>query len=299
MYGARLRSRLGTLVLGVVLLIGGGVGCEFLKEKMDRIEKVVSKKEKNGSTSENQHGGKEVDESDPLEIGSSVEDTESNSSPERGPQTSTEGAADTERSSSSTRSEKAPHQRGAALAARSKVRWSPSGQYLVVEQRRNGHSGLAVVRLDGIEDRFIPGAKEGWWFPQGGRLAYIGRDTSRAPAHAPQIFVADLRADTTWQLTSFLNTASVLARPVPSPRGRRIAFIHSGRQGGPEVYLMDRQARNVRQLTQGTGRITRLAWGPRGRNLTVRRRKGPDTVRSIIVDLREGTSWTIGSRSDR
>jgi len=52
--------------------------------------------------------------------------------------------------------------------------------------------------------------------------------------------------------------------PVWSPDSRMLAFT-SGRRGRMEIFIVDLNGENLRQITQGPGNNTNPAWGPRRR----------------------------------
>jgi len=163
--------------------------------------------------------------------------------------------------------------------------WSPDGAYLLFAGGPDGNAGdmaggpLWVMDLAGQSYHPLSGPfLFGWgfepvWSPDGRRVAYVGSIPGEAfgcaQKRAPQ------EAD---PLCSFAGTGIYVedvttgegqrvargVAPVWSPDGTMIAYL-SNQSGTPEVWAVNADGTNPRQLTEDGGlKVFRLAWVPKG-----------------------------------
>jgi DNA-binding SARP family transcriptional activator len=132
------------------------------------------------------------------------------------------------------------------------------------------------------------------WSPDSRYLVYAER---RLPAdartHTHTLAVYDLARDTAWSLAPLASAE----RPGAdwSPDGTRIAFTADVR-GTPEVFVVDFNGANLRDLTRHSGWDGYPAWSPDGEQLAFVSRRGGRTdmyaVRPDGADLRRLTRTT-------
>jgi dipeptidyl aminopeptidase/acylaminoacyl peptidase len=76
------------------------------------------------------------------------------------------------------------------------------------------------------------------------------------------------------------------AEPVPSPDGRRVAFV-SDRDGFDHLYVVDATGGEARQLTRGRFEVAGLAWSPDGRRIAFDANRGsnPGARELVLAEL--------------
>lgn len=285
---SRPNIRVWTLLLGAILVAAGLFGCSLLEEKLDRIEQAAKNIDSlargdsarlfSPEASDHQQDSAAQETPSPSEDPWSTEDRSANDKP----------STDSPPAPVATSS---PPEPSSEVGSGAFLRWSPSGRYVVTAATQKGTPGLRIVRMETGDDWFLPFAWEGRWFPQGGRLVYVGRDTAQAPTR--QLYVFDLTSGERRPLTGFPNTEKRPIEPAIGPRGQRVAFVQAGREGGPEVHLMDLERRRVWQLTEGRGTIEHLRWGPRGKQLSLIRHPSPDSAKTVLVEVGTGKTWPV------
>ena len=152
----------------------------------------------------------------------------------------------------------------------------------------NSEKAIWVMDYDGENARQItaPGvlAVTPNWSPDGERIAYTSYERNKA-----DIAVISPRDRRGFPFEVFPGTS---ATPAFSPDGSRVAFSSSSRdvRGQPdsEIYVADREGRNVRRLTNSVGVDISPSWNPRtGQQLAfVSDRSGTPQV--YVVDAEGG-----------
>jgi Tol biopolymer transport system component len=164
--------------------------------------------------------------------------------------------------------------------------WRPDGQWITYDRSiadASGPQGLWVMRNDGTDRRFLIGGRMPDWASDGAHLIYIGL--------LREIFRVKV-SDTTEiaRLTSF-NQADPYSRdnrnPRYSPDGTKIAFWSQAPSQVPQLWVMNADGTNPRQLT--TEGADLFSWSPDGRQLvyvhySYRR-----------ADLNNGTLWIMNA----
>jgi Tol biopolymer transport system component len=161
--------------------------------------------------------------------------------------------------------------------------WSPDGARLAFKTAQFGSNQLAVINADGSGEtlltrtfRFSEGQPA--WSPDGTKLLY--RRTPENPlVQNADTWVLDIAAsavDPTQPVTQ-----SVLLRtgderyPSYSPDGSKIAFRGdldlAEPSGDEEIYVMDADGTNVRQLTSNADFDSAPSWSPDGREILFER----------------------------
>ena len=131
--------------------------------------------------------------------------------------------------------------------------WSPSGREIVFVSDRSGSPQIYIMDAEGANVRRI--SYQGTyhdspaWSPDGSRIAFVGRVEGRF-----DIFVHILRSSETIKLTE---NSGRNENPSWSPDGRHLAFS-STRGGSSQVWLMDYDGSNARQITfQGENKMAK------------------------------------------
>jgi dipeptidyl aminopeptidase/acylaminoacyl peptidase len=141
--------------------------------------------------------------------------------------------------------------------------WSPDGTRIAFATGSDNVFGVAVVNSDGTGLRRIlkgSGGAEfpGSWSPDGSRLA-IAASSGDGNSH---IEIVDLSTDQRIVLPG----GDGDGRPKFSPDGRKIAFF-SGRDSGPQVFVMNSDGSARVQLTGRDGESWAAVWSPDGTRL--------------------------------
>ncbi len=163
--------------------------------------------------------------------------------------------------------------------------WSPDGQ-VVHFSDRSGQAALWLTNpADGVsvglttEDGCVPDYHPNF-APDGSAIAY------RADcAGSGDIWWRDMTVVERVNLTA--DSAATDRYPAWSPNGSQILFV-SNRDGNEEVYVMDSDGSNVRNLTNHPARDSQGSWSPDGRFI-------------IFISDRNGTSdlWIMEADGER
>ena len=150
---------------------------------------------------------------------------------------------------------------------------SPNGDRIVFASGAAGDRGLRVVPSTGgvaasLCRGFCPLFRfsDIAWSPSGERVAFVAT-TPGSGGHLPQIYTVTVGESDYTQLTW---TRAIESDPAWSPDGERIAFA-SSRSGDTELWVMNSDGSEQRQLTVRPGRDLMPAWSPDGRWLTFSR----------------------------
>lgn len=164
-------------------------------------------------------------------------------------------------------------------------RWRPDGEQILYAVEAGEPRGVSLMDPDGSNARIIIeyGVMPAW-FPDGERIAYVNWDQSvEDGSRKKQIYVA--RADGTGRrkLTD-LNPSRDLAAPTVSPDGEQIAFAYND-----QIYLMNADGTEIRQVTGGEGDAAQPMWSPDGERILFFRRffpgDGRSTTRLFLLDV--------------
>jgi TolB protein len=131
--------------------------------------------------------------------------------------------------------------------------WAPSGREIAFTSDRSGTPQIYVMGVDGTNVRRITTsdsyADRPTWSPAPfNEIAYAART---GPAF--DIKVYDLASGETHQITFSQGSNE---SPAYSPNGRHIAFTSTRGAGRAQIYTMDRDGKNIRQITKDGNNYT-------------------------------------------
>jgi Tol biopolymer transport system component len=160
-------------------------------------------------------------------------------------------------------------------------RWSPDGTQLMFAVTGGAYGGIYVTAAEGGKAKRI--IKEGVtpdWFPSGNRIVYKGWDTSQPGPEQAQIFIANVDGSNIRKVTSLSETRN-LGWPAVSPDGARIVFYYD-----KQLWLMDANGANARQITGGDRTAYIPSWHPDGSTiLYARRNVGRGISHAYLLDV--------------
>ncbi len=135
--------------------------------------------------------------------------------------------------------------------------WSPDGKRIAYHCRQGAASEVRSINVDGSEHKVL--VKDGWepaWSPDGRRIAF-GSSSGGQGFH---LCVMDADGSHVRQLSPPAGNRLGLVQPAWSPDGRCIVYTDSA--GSLELFIIDADGNNRRQLTWAGGLNTFAAWGP-------------------------------------
>ena len=153
-------------------------------------------------------------------------------------------------------------QRLSSTGGRSAPSWGPDGRLLYVAHTENGYefhvaSPAGEILLSVPVPTRITSVGGVSWFPDGTGLAFAGR--TEEPEQSYDIHVMKLDGEEP-ALHPIVEDA---IQPAFSPDGQRLLFT-THRDGNLELYVMDVDGRNLRNLTRKEGYDAHPSWSPDG-----------------------------------
>lgn len=183
-------------------------------------------------------------------------------------------------------------------------RWSPSGDRIAFTVVAGEPRGISVMGPDGeAPEILIPYGISKSWLPDGSGFVYLNWDMTQPEGRRLQIYSADAEGSNVIKLTDFPNS-DYLGSPTVSPDGHQIIFRRPGRSTIAELWLMDADGSNARQVTEGEGSVDRPAWHPDGRRVLFGRHVPNVSERLYVLDVEtlevepvfpEGKTWEESS----
>jgi len=145
--------------------------------------------------------------------------------------------------------------------------WSPDGTQIAYVRIADGKKSLHVMGIDGSNDRAVTPASQSpihpAWTPDSKAVLYCTDDDLDPPRkNAAEIYRLDLASG---RIATVLS-GGVNTYPVSSPDGRRIAF-RKFLDNNSEVYVMDSDGKNVRNLTDHPAFDGWPEWSPDGKRI--------------------------------
>lgn len=146
--------------------------------------------------------------------------------------------------------------------------WSPDGRTIAFIRIVEGRKQVALIRPDGGGlETVTPASQHALhpsWTPDGRRILYCTDDDLRPPAkNEAEIYALDLAT----RKVATLVTGGVNTYPIMSPDGTRIAFRRMIGEMNSEVFVVDEDGRNARNLTNHPSFEGWPAWSPDGRRI--------------------------------
>lgn len=93
------------------------------------------------------------------------------------------------------------------------------------------------------------------WSPDGGRIAYVSRETGN-----DEIYIYDLGSETTRQVTTGGNAFIYKQRPTWSPDGTELAFKANDGTQNFQIWIMNADGSNLRNISRSTSNDTDPVW---------------------------------------
>jgi len=133
--------------------------------------------------------------------------------------------------------------------------WSPDGTRIAFFSGIEDDYSIETVRPDGTGRKSVTTGYAPNWSPDGSRMAF-----HRSPdGYESQIYTSN--ADGTHEKPLTTNEAAYESEPAYSPGGGKIVFS-SDRDGDYDLYIMDADGTDVRQLTNNAGDDHSPDWQP-------------------------------------
>lgn len=166
-------------------------------------------------------------------------------------------------------------------------RWSPNGGTILFTVIAGEPRGVSVMNPDGTEPIIlIPYGVGANWLPSGEKFVYANWDTTvQDTDRQRQLYVANKDGNEIKKITDLPNSTYISA-PVVSPDGTQIAFTYTGNNGRDEIFLMDINGTNIKQMTSGKGLIRRPEWNPNGTEILFTRFIPNVSERMYLLDVK-------------
>jgi TolB protein len=166
--------------------------------------------------------------------------------------------------------------------------WSPDGRFVALTLSKDGNPEIYLLTLaTGALRRLTTWSgidTEPTWSPTGREIAFVSDRSGSA-----HVYVMDAEGANVRRLTqSGFNT-----QPRWSPKGDAIAF--TSRQGNHDVWVVNPDGSNLRQLTAGPGGNEGASWSPNGRHLVFQSsRAGSFQLFTMLADGSEQQQLSRG-----
>jgi TolB protein len=135
--------------------------------------------------------------------------------------------------------------------------WSPDSQQIVFSASQNNLSGAFIMDVNGLNVRRITpaemAASSPQWSPDGTRILFVGGSITTG------LYSLIL---STGHLSAVIETPNITSAPVWSPDSRRILYTRRDAKRTSQIFIVDADGSNNRQLTFGGAPRLNPAWRP-------------------------------------
>ncbi len=168
--------------------------------------------------------------------------------------------------------------------------WSPDGKKIVFVQGRTKGSGIFTMNADGTSITSLPDSagddynERAIWSPDGSKIVFVGGG------------ISVMNSDGTNPHYLASGTS-----PVWSRDGSKIAFFSQGGFGDPEqIFVINTDGSNIRQLTNGSFRNWFPNWSPDGTKIVFEsERDGDYEIYTMMADGTQQSRLTVNASGDR
>ena len=148
--------------------------------------------------------------------------------------------------------------------------WSPDSKKLVFVSSRARHEDLYVIdvntkKITRITYKFNLRNATPAWMPDGRSIVFVSFKAGKGFGLA-DIYTVSSDGDPTGENTLQLTNTGDNYSPAPSPDGKQLAFV-SSRTGFEEIFLLDLNTKEEKQITEFKTEIGFPRWSPDGRRL--------------------------------
>jgi hypothetical protein len=170
--------------------------------------------------------------------------------------------------------------------------WSSDGQQIAFSRTQDGSTKVYVAAPDGSQARVVADGHSPAWAPDGTHLAYVRNDNN--------IYVTDIYSGGETKLT---DSTQIFLSPAWSPDGTKIAFKVLPTSGSVDIYTMNPDGTDVRNLTPtSTLHEGDPDWSPDSSKIVYSATTGSnlaDQIRVMNADGTGVTELTPGGRGDQ
>jgi len=168
------------------------------------------------------------------------------------------------------------------------AQWRSDGQKILFTIIAGTPRGASLMNPDGTDARIVVEyAISSKWYQNGEKIAYINWDQTLQQPNQKQIFTADSNGSNEVKLTDLKDTFTLSGITV-SPDGTRMAYTHIDKNRVKQIFIMDIDGSNIRQVTNMRARtITGPRWSPDGQTIAFERRTGSTRLfhRIFLLDV--------------
>ncbi|MFL5760752.1 MAG: hypothetical protein ACJ789_13575 [Thermomicrobiales bacterium] len=154
--------------------------------------------------------------------------------------------------------------------------WSPDGAMIAFRSTRDGNDEIYVMDADGANQRNLTHDPAGdWspaWSPDGSTIAYATFAFGGSFQGGPYTDIATMKIDGTGRQRL---TEAHGEYPAWSPDGTKMVFT-SGRAGSYDIWVMDADGDNQRNLTNNLAYESSATWSPDGSQIAFDAERGED-----------------------